>query len=97
MQVKADQSRMIYDFLCIEERIVLVQENMCEKYSNKIGLRSFDNCRDLNFSLHMVKPYNNMLYEMLIIYQLLPVRTKKCQDQKNKDYTTNFFRKFLHS
>lgn len=93
MQVKADQSRMIYDFLCIEERIVLVQENMCEKYSNKIGLRSFDNCRDLNFSLHMVKPYNNMLYEMLIIYQLLPMRAKKCQDQKNKDYTTNYFLK----
>ena len=34
-----------------------------------------------------------MLYEMLIIYQLLPMRAKKCQDQKNKDYTTNYFLK----
>lgn len=38
--VNAGQSRMIYDFLCIGERMVLVQENVCEKSSNKIGIRS---------------------------------------------------------
>ena len=30
---------------------------------------------------------------MLIIYQIFPVTAKKCQDQKNKDYTTNYFLK----
>ena len=37
--VNSGQSRMIYDFLCIGERMVLVQKNVCEKSSNKIGLR----------------------------------------------------------
>ena len=59
--VKADQSRMIYDFLCTEIKMVLVQENVGEKSLNKIGLGSFDSFIALSLSLDMVKPYNSIL------------------------------------
>lgn len=59
--VKADQSGMIYDFLCTEEKMVLVQENVGEKSLNKIGLGSLDSFIALSLSLDMVKPYKSML------------------------------------